>query len=89
MRADASDVAKGDTPLNGQFNWGSSVFDRVADGYLFATHRDRCLYLGKSARDRLHWLKENPGKWRSLGACLCNRDNRAVGMCSAGSKVDR
>ena len=41
MRADASDVAKGDTPLNGQFNWGSSVFDRVADGYLFATHRDR------------------------------------------------
>ena len=36
MRADASDVAKGDTPLNGQFNWGSS-----ADGYLFATHRDR------------------------------------------------
>src|ERR1700674_3500079 len=39
---------------------------RVADGYLFATHRDRCLYLGKSARDRLHWLKENPGKWRSL-----------------------
>jgi hypothetical protein len=39
---------------------------RVADGYLFATHGDRCFYLGKSARDRLHWLKENPGKWRSL-----------------------
>ena len=39
---------------------------RVADGHLFATHRDRCLYLGKSARDRLHWLKENPGRWRSL-----------------------
>src|ERR1700687_699751 len=38
---------------------------RVADGYLFATHGDRCFYLGKSARDRLHWLKENPGKWRS------------------------
>ena len=54
--------------MNGQFTWDSSVFDRsrVADGYLFATHRDRCLYLGKSARDRLHWLKENPGKWRSL-----------------------
>ena len=54
--------------MNGQFNWDSSVFDRsrVADGYLFATHRDRCLYLGKSARDRLHWLKENLGKWRSL-----------------------
>ena len=39
---------------------------RVADGYLFATHGDRCFYLGKSARDRLHWLKENPGKWRSM-----------------------
>jgi hypothetical protein len=39
---------------------------RVADGYLFATHGDRCFYLGKSARDRLHWLKKNPGKWRSL-----------------------
>ena len=24
MRADASDVAKGDTPLNGQFNWATS-----------------------------------------------------------------
>jgi hypothetical protein len=54
--------------MNGQFNWDSSVFDRsrVAGGYMFATHRDRCLYFGKSARDRLHWLKENPGKWRSL-----------------------
>src|SRR5664279_2659012 len=39
---------------------------RVADGYLFATHGDRCFYLGKSASDRLHWLKENPGNWRSL-----------------------
>jgi hypothetical protein len=36
------------------------------DGCLFATHGDQCLYLGKSARDQLHWLKENPGKWRSL-----------------------
>lgn len=39
---------------------------RVADGYLFATHRDRCVFLGKSARDRLHWLQENSGKWRTL-----------------------
>ena len=39
---------------------------RVADGYLIATHRDRCLYVGKSDKNRLHWLKENPGKWRSL-----------------------
>jgi hypothetical protein len=39
---------------------------RVADGYLFATHGYRCFYLGQSARGRLHWLKSNPGKWRSL-----------------------
>ena len=41
-------------------------FSSIADGYLFATHGDRCFYLGKSARDRLHWLKENPGKWRHV-----------------------
>ncbi len=39
---------------------------RVADGYLFATHGHRCFYLGKSARDRLHWLKANPDKNLSL-----------------------
>jgi hypothetical protein len=39
---------------------------RVADGYLFARHGYRCFYLGRSAIDRLHWLKSNPGKWRSL-----------------------
>jgi hypothetical protein len=36
----------------------------VAHGFLFATHRDRALYLGKSDRDRPRWLKENTGKWR-------------------------
>jgi len=25
---------------------------RVADGYLFATHRDRCLYIGTETRNR-------------------------------------
>jgi hypothetical protein len=39
---------------------------RVADGYLFVTNGYRCFYLGRSARDRLHWLKANPDKWRSL-----------------------
>jgi predicted DNA-binding transcriptional regulator AlpA len=36
----------------------------VADGFLFATHRDRALYLRESARERPQWLKENKGKWR-------------------------
>jgi len=39
---------------------------RVADGLLFATHGDRCRYLGKSRIEKLRWLKENAGKWRSL-----------------------
>ncbi len=38
----------------------------VADGYLFASHRDRCLYLGKSIRERRHWLEANPGRFRPL-----------------------
>ena len=37
-----------------------------ADGYLFATNGHRCFYIGKSARDRLHWLKANPDKYLSL-----------------------
>jgi hypothetical protein len=37
----------------------------TADGLLFRTHRDRCLYLGKSRKDRPQWLKENAGNyWR-------------------------
>jgi hypothetical protein len=39
---------------------------RVADGRLFATHGDRCHYLGKSASERLRWLSENPGRWRYI-----------------------
>src|SRR5487761_106261 len=38
----------------------------VADGYLFASHRDRCLYLGKSVKERPHWLEANPGRFRPL-----------------------
>jgi hypothetical protein len=39
---------------------------RVAGDFLFATHGDRCFYLGKSARDQLRWLEENPGRWRRI-----------------------
>jgi hypothetical protein len=39
---------------------------RVADGFLFATHRDRCLYLGKSVDDRPRWLRDNVGKWQRI-----------------------
>ena len=38
----------------------------VADGYLFASHRNRCLYLGKSVEERRHWLEANPGRFRPL-----------------------
>ena len=38
----------------------------VAHGYLFASHRDRCLYLGKSISERPHWLEANPGRFRPL-----------------------
>jgi hypothetical protein len=35
---------------------------RVADGFLFVTHRDRALYLGQLVRNRPHWLREKTGK---------------------------
>ena len=38
----------------------------VAGDVLFATHRDRALYLGKSARDRAQWLKDNASRWRRI-----------------------
>jgi hypothetical protein len=38
----------------------------VAGDVLFATHRDRALYLGKSARDRAQWLKDNASGWRRI-----------------------
>jgi hypothetical protein len=39
---------------------------RVADGFLFATHGDRCRYLGTSRREKPHWLKQNKGRYRRL-----------------------
>jgi len=46
----------------------SAVIDRgrVFDGILFATHRDRNLYIGTVTRDRPQWLKDNPGRWQLL-----------------------
>jgi hypothetical protein len=38
----------------------------VADGFLFATHRDRCLYLGKSPSERPHWLEANPNSFEPI-----------------------
>ena len=38
----------------------------VAHGYLFASNRDRCLYLGKSVSEQPHWLEANPCKFRTL-----------------------
>jgi hypothetical protein len=39
---------------------------RVCEGLLFATHRDRCLYIGLWSWQKLQWLKEHPDKWRCL-----------------------
>ena len=54
--------------MNGQIDQRLLVFDstRAADGLLFATHRDRCCYLGMTLREKPQWLKENSDKWRSL-----------------------
>jgi hypothetical protein len=54
--------------MNLQLNREPVVIDQslVVGDFLFATHRDRALYLGKSARDRSHWLKENAGRWRRI-----------------------
>src|SRR6266566_2014351 len=54
--------------MNGQIDRLLFVFDRtrVADGLLFAIHRDRCCYLGQTRREKPQWFKDNLGKWRSL-----------------------
>src|SRR5712691_6977645 len=38
----------------------------VFDGFLFATHLDRCRYIGTPVRNRPQWLKNNPGAWRRI-----------------------
>jgi hypothetical protein len=38
----------------------------VLDKYMFATYRDRALYIRTPLRNRVQWLKDNPTKWRLL-----------------------
>jgi len=68
----------------------------VADGLLFATHGDRCRYLGKSRSEKPHWLKENEGRFRRiddieqefahLGPPVEDKNN--VGAASAGPNCE-
>jgi len=39
---------------------------RIFDGILFATHRDRALYIRTLVRNRPQWLKDNPDSWRRI-----------------------
>src|SRR6185437_8746927 len=39
----------------------------VLGDLLFATHRDRCLYIGTSIIDQPRWLQEHTGSWRRIG----------------------
>jgi predicted DNA-binding transcriptional regulator AlpA len=38
----------------------------IFGGLVFATHRDRGLYIGTSLRDRPQWLKAHPEAWRTI-----------------------
>ncbi len=54
--------------MNAQLNREPVVIDktRVVGDLLFATHRDRALYLGTLVRNRPRWLEENTGRWRRI-----------------------
>src|SRR5262249_11428484 len=39
---------------------------RVADGFLFATRRDRYHYVGQWSWEKQQWLERNPDKWRRI-----------------------
>ena len=47
-------------------NLNTIVEGRVCEGILFATPRDRGLYIGTLIRNRPQWLKENAGRWRYI-----------------------
>ena len=38
----------------------------VHDGLQFATHGDRCSYVGTSSADKAHWLERNKGRYRRI-----------------------
>ena len=41
-------------------------YTRVADGFLFDTHRLRCQYLGKTTREKPRWLEEHNGQYERV-----------------------
>jgi predicted DNA-binding transcriptional regulator AlpA len=47
-------------------NLSTIVEGRVCEGILFATPRDRALYIGTLVRNRPQWLKQNAGRWRRI-----------------------
>ena len=50
---------------NTHLNRGAVMIDktRVVGDLLFATHRERAWYLGRSDIERRRWLREHPGRW--------------------------
>jgi hypothetical protein len=58
-------TATTDRPAEAQMGRPKFDYSLTADGFQFGSHRHRCLYLGKSRKDRPQWLKENTGNyWR-------------------------
>ena len=41
-------------------------YTRVADGFLFDTHRLRCQYLGKTTSEKPPWLEEHNGQYQRV-----------------------
>src|SRR5690348_6730489 len=60
------------------------VEGRVCEGILFATPRDRGLYIGTLIRNRQQWLKENAGRWRYIK----DIQREAASLASAGTEVN-
>jgi hypothetical protein len=38
----------------------------VHDGFQFATHGDRCSYIGTSSAEKAHWLEQNKGRYQRV-----------------------
>jgi hypothetical protein len=38
----------------------------VHDGFQFATHGDRCSYIGTSIAEKAHWLEQNKGRYQRI-----------------------
>jgi hypothetical protein len=56
----------------------------VVGDIVFASHRNRGLYLGTSVKDRPHWLRENTGKWRPIKDVPQEERETNVGVVPAG-----